>query len=90
MASSKKEVDEEANLTTRIIALDLSFLFSNFLRDGAEFNMRVVRGIPEGAKALAATVTDDSLVVIFDTDVPSEIWFEDLNSNEEIITKDLN
>lgn len=76
--------DDGADYTGRIVALDLAFLFNIFLRDGAEFNMRVVRGIPVGANAVAAGIADGSLIVVFDTDVPEEIWFEDLDSHEEI------
>jgi hypothetical protein len=83
-------IDDGADYTGRVVALDLAFLFNMFLRHGAEFNMRVVKGIPEGANAVAAGLANGSLVVIFDTDVPTEIWFEDLATHEEIKIKDMN
>jgi hypothetical protein len=91
MAPEEGELpDDGADYTGRVVALDLAFLFNIFLRHGSEFNMRVVKGIPEGANALAAGLKDGSLVVIFDTQVPTEIWFEDLSSHEQISIKDMN
>lgn len=72
--------DDGVDYTGKVVTLDLAFLFSTFLRHGAEIHMRVVKGIPEGANAIAGGINDGSLVVVFDTTVPDEIWFEDLEA----------
>lgn len=73
------EILKEEDYEGKAVVLDLEFLFNVFLREGAHINMRVIKGIPEGAKATHATIHDGSLVVIFDTFVPEDIWFEDYN-----------
>jgi len=77
--SPEGEILKEEDYTGKTIFLDLEFLFNVFLREGATINMRVIKGVPEGAKATHATIHDGSLVVIFDTLVPEEIWLEDYN-----------
>lgn len=78
MDSSKEDIlDDGADYTSKTVALDLSFLFNVFMREGAEINMRVVKGIPDGANAIGAGIANGSLIVVFDTEVPEEIWFED-------------
>lgn len=72
----------------KIVFLDLEFLFNVFLREGASINMRVRQGIPEGANALMAGISDGSLVVIFDRKVPDGIIFEDFSN--KIHKADLN
>jgi hypothetical protein len=81
------EINEGADYTGRVVALDLAFLFNVFLRHGAQYNLKVVQGIPEGANAVAAGILDETLIVVFDTDVPPEILFQDLESHEEINAK---
>lgn len=89
MESSKEDIlDDGVDYTGKTVALDLSFLFNMFMREGAKINMRVVKGVPEGANALGAGIANGSLIVVFDTEVPEEIWFEDITDN--IINPELN
>jgi hypothetical protein len=90
MDSSQEDVLEGIQTENRTVTLDLDFLFNVFLRDGSEYNLKVIQGIPVGAKALVAGIVNDALVVIFDTDVPPEVLFESRSKKVEIQNKDLN
>ncbi len=81
---NRESLDGGVNYDGKVVALDLDFLFNMFMREGAVINLRVIRGIPEGAKAVMAGISDGSLVVIFDTIVPEDIWFEDLNEDKGV------
>lgn len=88
--SSKEDLLEGVQLDNRTVTLDLTFLFNTFLCAGNEFHLKVIKGLPDGANAIAAGIVDNSLVMVFDTDVPSEVWFMDVSKKVEIKTKDLN
>lgn len=90
MDSSEEDVLEGVRVEGRYVTLDLAFLFNTFLRDGNEFHFKVVKGLPDGANAVAAGIVDGALVMVFDTEVPSEVWFQDLGKKVEILNKDLN
>jgi hypothetical protein len=89
-SSDNEDVLEGVQVEGRYVTLDLGFLFNTFLRDGNEFHFKVVRGLPDGAKAIAAGIINDALVMVFDTDVPNEVWFEDQSRKVKIQNKDLN
>jgi hypothetical protein len=77
--SPEELLEHGVDYLDKTLTLDLEFLFNMFLRDGADINLRVVRGIPEGARAIAGGISGGSLVIVFDSKVPDEIWFEDRN-----------
>jgi len=86
---SKEEAQvEDVDLSERTVILNLQFLLDNLLRTGSEIHLRVVKGVPAGATTVAAGILDDSLLVVFDRPVPSEIWYEDLG--KKITQSELN
>lgn len=90
MDSSEEDVLEGVRVEGRYVTLDLAFLFNTFLRDGNEIHLKVVKGLPDGANAVAAGIVDGALIMVFDTEVPSEVWFQDLGKKVEISNKELN
>lgn len=89
--SSEEDVLEGTeDLTENTVTLDLAFLFNTFLREGNEFHFKVVKGLPDGANAVAAGIFDGALVMVFDRKVPSEVWFQDVSKKVKIPTKELN
>lgn len=90
MDSSEEDVLEGVKVEGRYVTLDLAFLFNTFLRHGNEIHLRVLQGLPDGANALAAGIVENQLVMVFDTDVPSEVWFQDISKEVKIPTNELN
>jgi hypothetical protein len=72
-------LDEGVDYEGQVVTLDLAFLLQHFLCDGNKINLRVIQGIPEDAKPIAAGILDNALVIVFDKKVPAEILFEDLS-----------
>lgn len=89
-SSEDEDVLEGVKVEGRHVTLDLAFLFNTFLRHGNEIHLKVVRGLPDGANALMAGIVENQLVMVFDTDVPSDVWFQDISKEVKIPTKELN
>lgn len=75
----KGVLDEGEDYEGQVVTLDLAFLLRHFLREGSNINLKVIQGIPEDAKPIAAGILDDALIIVFDQKVPAEILFADLS-----------
>jgi len=89
----EKKNDNPVNLdlsdSTKVVAVDLEFMFDVFFRQGSDIELTVVKGIPEGATAVAAGIIDGALVVVFDREVPETIWYKQIQRGVKD-SKDLN